>query len=62
MATRVIQTAPHETKHVQALYTELTHMWDKLKLKSANRKAQLQNGHLAHTFMADSGDLVGVIN
>ncbi len=58
MARKVVSGNPEELRHVQDKQAEITELWKKLKIKAANRKAQLENAFFLQTFLAESRDLV----
>ena len=58
MATAAAQSSPHDSRHVQLRVSDINSIWEKLKVKDATRKTQLDNAHQMHSFMADSRDLV----
>lgn len=58
MADTAAQSSPRDARHVQARMVDINSLWDKLKVKNAARKSNLDNAHQLHSFMADSRDLV----
>ena len=57
-ASEVIRQSPQDTRQVQSVLKDVSQSWESLKTKSANRKLQLDNAQLMHTFMTDSREMV----
>ena len=62
MASSVVQTSPRDSRHIQSNVSDINSIWDKLKARNAFRKIQLDNAQQMHSFMADSRDLVSIMN
>ena len=60
-ASEVIRQSPQDTRQVQSVLKDVSQSWESLKTKSANRKLQLDNAQLMHTFMTDSREMVSNI-
>ena len=57
-AIEVTKQSPQDTRQVQSVLNGVSQSWENLKSKSANRKLQLDNAQLMHSFMADSREMV----
>ena len=57
-AAEVTRQSPQDTRQIQTVLNGVSQSWENLKTKSANRKLQLDNAQLMHSFMTDSREMV----